>query len=360
MGSDIEQLKKAAEQGNAKAQLNLGVCYYVGKFVTQDYKKAAECFRKAAEQGLADAQYMLSWCYYNGHGVHKKPKIAMEWLFRAAEQGHADAQFRLGFCYDRGLDVDQNLIKAVEWYHKAAEQGQVDAQYHLGLCYAKRLSRAYKDSKEAVEWFHKAAEQGHADAQKKLKKIYKKHDFTQEHIFKHNEKTSEQDDADMQKHLDETGKYEENKEKIAIWLNSIKHEFGCEILCENVREISKDEDSAEYIVNGRKYIGKESFQTLKIKSHDKVPEFESKDLCIYKDSYDDMVFAVIDYDVPTFDIYDRMYDGRHYLFFFHNKKKISAMYCAEGYNLGEIRIFENITPVNDSLTHQLKELGFPL
>ena len=44
----IDKLTALAEQGNAKAQFNLGACYYTGDGVKQDYKKALEWYFKAA------------------------------------------------------------------------------------------------------------------------------------------------------------------------------------------------------------------------------------------------------------------------------------------------------------------------
>ncbi len=38
----------AAEQGHAKAQYNLGVCYYKGQGVQQSYTEAVKWYRKAA------------------------------------------------------------------------------------------------------------------------------------------------------------------------------------------------------------------------------------------------------------------------------------------------------------------------
>ena len=41
---------KAAEQGHAEAQYNLGVCYRAGQGIERDFEHAANWFRKAAEQ----------------------------------------------------------------------------------------------------------------------------------------------------------------------------------------------------------------------------------------------------------------------------------------------------------------------
>ena len=50
----------AAAQGNAGAQNNLGVSYYMGNGVAQDYKEAARLFGLAAAQGNASAQSNLA------------------------------------------------------------------------------------------------------------------------------------------------------------------------------------------------------------------------------------------------------------------------------------------------------------
>ncbi len=52
----IREWRPLAEQGNAKAQFNLGVMYDRGLGVPQDYAEAVKWYRKAAEQGHAGAQ----------------------------------------------------------------------------------------------------------------------------------------------------------------------------------------------------------------------------------------------------------------------------------------------------------------
>lgn len=47
--------EKAAKQGHARAQCNLGVCYEYGYGVSQDYNQAVYWCEKAAEQGDEDA-----------------------------------------------------------------------------------------------------------------------------------------------------------------------------------------------------------------------------------------------------------------------------------------------------------------
>ena len=54
----LAEFRPLAEQGDAKAQYNLGVMYVAGQGVTQDYGEAARLLRLAAEQGFAQAQSM--------------------------------------------------------------------------------------------------------------------------------------------------------------------------------------------------------------------------------------------------------------------------------------------------------------
>ena len=97
-------------------------------YENQEYAKAAEWFRKAAEQGHAVAQFNLGFMYANGKGVPKNRSKAVEWVHKAAEQGHEDAQFNLGSMYAEGKGVVQDDAKAVEWLRKAAQQGNKKAQ----------------------------------------------------------------------------------------------------------------------------------------------------------------------------------------------------------------------------------------
>lgn len=166
----VDWYRKAAEQGNAAAQNHLGECYYYGRGVTQDYTQAVVWYRKAAEQGDAAAQNNLGSCYYTGLGIKKNYKQAVHWYRKAAEQGYAAAQYNLGHFYCDGEGV-KNYKRAVRWYRKAAEQGYAAAQSDLGLCYAKGIGVTIDDT-QAVYWYRQAAEQGYAAAQNGLGNHY--------------------------------------------------------------------------------------------------------------------------------------------------------------------------------------------
>jgi hypothetical protein len=166
-----ELFAKAAEQGYARAQSNLGIMYFNGIGVKEDNAKAAELFTKAAEQGHADAQCNLGIMYDTGKGVKEDLAKAVELYAKAAEQGYARAQSNLGIMYFHGIGVKEDKAKAAELFAKAAEQGHADAQCNLGIVYFNGEG-VKKDKAKAVELYAKAAEQGHARAQCNLGIVY--------------------------------------------------------------------------------------------------------------------------------------------------------------------------------------------
>ncbi len=92
----------------------------VGKKNTTE---AAVLFRKAGEQGNRRAQYQLGLLYARGDGVKKDLVKAREWLRKAAMQGHPKAQFYLGEMYVFGDGGRKDNIKATTWFWLAKTLG---------------------------------------------------------------------------------------------------------------------------------------------------------------------------------------------------------------------------------------------
>jgi TPR repeat protein len=158
---------------SARAQYNLGVAYENGQGVAMDDAQAAYWYRKAADQGDADAQTNLGVMYANGFGgLAKDDAQAVTWYRKAAEQGNAKAQYNLGIMYANGKGVQEDDAKAVSCYRNAAEQGYAHAQNNLGVAYANGQGGLAKDDAQAVSWYRKAADQGDADAQTNLGAMY--------------------------------------------------------------------------------------------------------------------------------------------------------------------------------------------
>lgn len=70
-------MKEKAEKGDAVAQNQMGVWYYVGKKVKQDYKVALDWWAKSAKQNNPDAIGNMAMCYQLGNGIKKDSVMAM-------------------------------------------------------------------------------------------------------------------------------------------------------------------------------------------------------------------------------------------------------------------------------------------
>jgi TPR repeat protein len=167
----VEWTRKAADQGFAAAQCDLGMTYDRGWGVAKSPSLAREWCRKAAMQGFALAQCFLGVIYSGGLGVEKNYSLAVEWHRKAAEQGLAVSQNRLGLLYYEGNGVEQSYIFAVHWFRKAAVQGHPMAQYNIGFMYERGGLGVAKSNSDAVEWYRKAAMQGHDDAKDGLQRL---------------------------------------------------------------------------------------------------------------------------------------------------------------------------------------------
>ena len=110
----MEYLKKAAQQGYAPAQTELGDCYR-----QNNNALAVDWYCKAVEQSYAPAQYQLGKCYYYGWRVEKDKSKAVELYQKAADQGHKDAQRALADCYENGRGVKTDKAQARYWREKA-------------------------------------------------------------------------------------------------------------------------------------------------------------------------------------------------------------------------------------------------
>jgi len=122
----LKIFRPLAEQGNAKAQSNLGVMYNNGQGVTQDYKEAVKWYGLAAAQGDASAQHLLGTMYDNGQGVTQDFKEAVKWYRLAAAEGVAIAQFDLGLMHAIGEGVTQDYASAYMWFDLASAAGHAD------------------------------------------------------------------------------------------------------------------------------------------------------------------------------------------------------------------------------------------
>jgi TPR repeat protein len=153
--SGVELRKKAAELGNAAAQLNLFVQYYNGTHVPANKIEAIKWLKASAENGNPDAQFKLAKQYFNGWDVPKDQEKGISLYESAAKGGHSKATVALGAAYFLGIGVEKNTAIALEWLEKAPEK---DAAVMIGGVYMEGGNGVPQDRDLAEIWFRKSGD----------------------------------------------------------------------------------------------------------------------------------------------------------------------------------------------------------
>ena len=134
----LTEWEPLADQGDADAQVYLGVMYQFGQGVIQDDKEAAKWYRLAAQQGYAGAQSKLVDMLLDGKDTALDYEVAFKWSKLAAAQGHVVAQYNLGKLYlvyvgttshSKGKAMDK--IHGYMWWSLAASEGHKPAKKGL-------------------------------------------------------------------------------------------------------------------------------------------------------------------------------------------------------------------------------------
>ncbi len=86
--SSLKKLELSAAEGNEFAEYWLAVYFHS----SHHYKQSANWYQKAAEQGYAKAEFNLGVAYYKGKGVPQDSVTALYWLKKAAAQGYQKAE----------------------------------------------------------------------------------------------------------------------------------------------------------------------------------------------------------------------------------------------------------------------------
>jgi hypothetical protein len=119
----------------------------------EDNTAAIDWYTRAAEQGDAMAQNNLGAMYDEGEGTSMNDKEAVKWYRLSANQGNTIAQNNLGAMYFAGEGIRKNSAEAYKWFYIAGELGNEDARSNLTLA-EKRLpgSHVKKGTKLALKW----------------------------------------------------------------------------------------------------------------------------------------------------------------------------------------------------------------
>ena len=147
--SEFTDNQKLAEQGNVEALVYMGAAYAYGVGVMLDSDESEKAYRKACDKGsrhgclsimseldylkkLADEgsmkdQHRLGFMYYKGEGVDRNYEKAFTYLLKAAKQGNGDAQSAIAEMYFDGQGIQRDEEEALFWSNKACSNGDETA-----------------------------------------------------------------------------------------------------------------------------------------------------------------------------------------------------------------------------------------
>lgn len=136
----LQLLPPLAEKGDDHSQFLLGTMYFNGDGVDKNWQTAAQWFRKAAEQGNFRAQTLLGALLMEDRfGIKHDYAEAIKWSKKAAEHD-LGAAFNLGLLSSRGLGVPQDYAEAYFWFSLAAKDKSIIYAPQYRDAAAKRIS----------------------------------------------------------------------------------------------------------------------------------------------------------------------------------------------------------------------------
>lgn len=115
--AEFEYYKKAAELGNTRAMVYVGIAYKQGYPVNRNCDMAFNCFAKATELGDEYlAPYYLAECYENGSGVETDENAAVMYYTMSAECGNIPSMLVLSRIYKEGLgSIEKDEQKSAKY-----------------------------------------------------------------------------------------------------------------------------------------------------------------------------------------------------------------------------------------------------
>jgi TPR repeat protein len=159
--------RKAAEQGDPGAQVNLGYFYVTGIGVKPDAEQAVRWFQRAAASGSRVGKLNLAVDYLNGTGVRQDTQLGLSLLNELARQDDPRGEAYLGLLYMLGVGVERNLALAEHWFERAAKRHSPEGEYAMGTLYSVEDGHK-RDLERAAMYLRQSSDAGYTLAKHSL------------------------------------------------------------------------------------------------------------------------------------------------------------------------------------------------
>lgn len=94
-------------------------------------REAASAIYRAAQTGNAAAQLVYAQLLLDGRGMARDPVFALRWFERAAQHGEPEAWNMVGRCHEKGWGTPQDYLRAMPYFECAVALGHVWAKVNL-------------------------------------------------------------------------------------------------------------------------------------------------------------------------------------------------------------------------------------
>ncbi len=152
----VNRFLEAANSNVDDADYSLGVIFYLGDGVEQDFERAAFHWERAAKAGHLYSCNNFALLHSEDLLKKSDPRIALENFTLVANTGSAVGKFNLGMLYHRGCGVEINHKKAARLYLDGVIEELPEACVSLGIIYLNGLD-VKPDLGEARRLFELAA-----------------------------------------------------------------------------------------------------------------------------------------------------------------------------------------------------------
>jgi TPR repeat protein len=172
----LETLRPAAEAGDRKAQLRLGLLLSSIGFGEAEHAQAVRWLESAAEQGSRAAGIALSDFYWE-----RSDPLAARWIDEMADSLDGKYAYRTALVMLGQGKIDQ----AAKLLARAAAEDFAPAQLSFGLLHilpwGKRRSGVPHSLKRAAYWLERASRSGSAQASFELYRLFRRRGFSLVH-----------------------------------------------------------------------------------------------------------------------------------------------------------------------------------
>jgi TPR repeat protein len=162
----LQEIRRAAEAGEAPAQYYLGREWFFGVSGNRDMQESFTWVRRSAEQAYPQAELLLARFYFLGLAAERDPQQGFRWATRAADHDNADAMALLGLNHEFGEGTSRDARKALEWLRRAERAGSRVAPRWMGDFYSRGEagSALRTNHVEALRCYERAASNGFGSA----------------------------------------------------------------------------------------------------------------------------------------------------------------------------------------------------